>query len=220
MRRLDRGLELEPPEGRAECVGTPHERLSFGDERAVPQRGVLFVERWPRRACSGGRPRLREREQRGKAPCLRLGVEQARGEHGQPPRLVCDRLAYAFVLIEPVDCIRAVDGLEHSGQPGRQIPTRRHLERDTRVADAALRPDQALRHRCWLDREHASDAVGVEAEHDLEHERGPNRGVDSRVRAREQQFEALVGDRIGARIGTFERGGDANVQRRGGAHGC
>ena len=50
VRGLDRGLELEPSEGRAECVRAPQERLAFGDERAVPQRGVLFVEGRPRRA--------------------------------------------------------------------------------------------------------------------------------------------------------------------------
>jgi hypothetical protein len=54
VRGLDRGLELEPSEGRAECVRAPQERLAFGDERAAPQRGVLFVERRPRRNVRAG----------------------------------------------------------------------------------------------------------------------------------------------------------------------
>ena len=56
VRGLDRGLELEPSEGRAERVRAPQERLAFGDERAVPQCGVLLVERRPGRARSCGCP--------------------------------------------------------------------------------------------------------------------------------------------------------------------
>ena len=59
--------------------------------------------------------------------------------------------------------------------------------------------------------------VRVEAEHDLEHERGAHRGVDRRVRAREQQLQPLVGDRV--RVGLGERGRDVVVQWRRGAHG-
>ena len=43
------------------------------------------------------------------------------------------------------------------------------------------------------------DAFGIDAEHDLQHQRSPDAGVDRRVRADEQQLESLVGDRI--RIG-------------------
>ena len=144
------------------------------------------------------------------------GVEQSRGEHGEPPGLVGDRFAYAFALVEPVDCVGAVNGFEHGRQPSRQVRPRRYAEGDTHVANAALGPNQALCHRGGLHREHASDAIRVEAEHDLEHERSAHRGVDRRVRAGEQQLQPLVGECV--RIGLLERSREVVVQRCRGAH--
>ena len=69
-----------------------------------------------------GRPRLREGEQRGEPPCLGLRLEQARQQHGEPARLVGDRLAHAVAAgsaLEPVDRVGAVDRLEHRRQPRR-----------------------------------------------------------------------------------------------------
>ena len=70
---------------------------------------------------SGG-ARLREGEQGGEAPSLGFGVEQAGGEHGEPPCLVGDGFADSLVLVEPVDRVGAVDGFEHRGQPCGQSP--------------------------------------------------------------------------------------------------
>lgn len=99
------------------------------------------------------------------------------------------------VLVEPVDRVGAADGFEHGGQPGGQVGARRNAERDTGVADAAFGSDETLRHSGGLRGEGVGDARGVEAEHDLEHQRGAYRGIERRVSAGEQQLEPLVGDR-------------------------
>lgn len=116
-----RGFELEPPERRSECVGARQQQLAFGDQRAIPQRSVLMIE-GARRAGSCQCSCLCEREERGEAPGLGLRAEQAGGE---PPRLVGHRFVYALVLVEPVDGVGAVDGLEYSRRPwnGDRVPS-------------------------------------------------------------------------------------------------
>jgi len=76
---------------------------------------------------------------------------------------------------------------------------------------------QARCHRGGLHGEHASDAFRVEAEHDLEHERRAHRGVERRVRAREQHLQSPVGDLVRVQIGLGERGRYTVVEWRRGA---
>jgi hypothetical protein len=79
---------------------------------------VRTRSRWrPRRARSSGCSSLGKSKQSSEAPGLWLGDEEAGGERGKPPGIVGNRLAYALVLIEPIDRIRAVNGFDYGGQP-------------------------------------------------------------------------------------------------------
>ena len=81
----------------------------------------------------------------------------------------------------------------------RDLIRRRDLERDLRLADLVLRAHQPLAHRLRRNEERPRDRYRVEAEHGLQHQRRVHVGIDRRMRADEQQLQALVGKGVGIR---------------------
>ena len=73
----------------------------------------------------------------------------------------------------------------------------RHLVRDPRVADLALRADEALRHRRLGDQEGAGDLRRRQAAERAQGERDPRLRRERRVAAGEDQPQAVVGELVG-----------------------
>ena len=87
-----------------------------------------------------------------------------------------------------------VDRGENGVDSMRQLFALGNGERDAGLLNLLLGTRQALAHRCRGDEKRGGDRLAVQSEHDLQHQRRADAGFDRRMRAREQQCEALVGD--------------------------
>jgi hypothetical protein len=71
-------------------------------------------------------------------------------------------------------------------------------KRDAGAADLLLRTHEALAHRGRRCEERGRDCLRIEAEHDLQHQRCADSGLERRVSARKEQREPAIRDVGGA----------------------
>ena len=143
----------------------------------------------------GGPTRLRQAHQRSQTQCLGF-VGQQLDEHQREMKRLSGPRFDPHTRRLPVDRVRAVDRLQHSGQPLIEVGAGRQHEWDAGVADAAFGADQPLRHRGGGHRERRRDGRGVDAEHGLQHQRGAAVGDDCRVSAHQHQLQPSVGNGV------------------------
>ena len=119
----------------------------------------------------------------------------------EPDRLFgkTDSAAVRACGILPAAAVRGVDRIEHRFQALRDLVRCRDLERDLRLANLVLRAHQSLAHRLRRNEKRARDCDCIQTEHRLQHQRRVHVVIDGRMRADEQQFQALVGESVGVR---------------------
>ena len=171
--------------------------VPFGDLRAIPQRAVLVRQEHQlavgRRA--RGTPRLLQQHEGEQTD--RLGIGQELDQ--KPP--YADRLGgqvdarhraarrgrVAFVEHQ-------VDDAQHRIEALRQLVGFRHLVGNARVADLALRADDALGERRRAGEERLGDLLGRQAAHLAQRQRDLRVDRERRVTAREDEAQAIVLD--------------------------
>jgi hypothetical protein len=94
----------------------------------------------------------------------------------------------------PAAAIGGVDRRQHCIEARSQLVALGDSEGDGVATDSGLSPYQALAHRRRRDQKGRSDALGVQAQHGLQHQRGARRRLDLRVAASKHQPQPLVGD--------------------------
>jgi hypothetical protein len=121
---------------------------------------------------------------------LRL-VGHQRGQHApEPGRLGGEVDAPAVALVED-----QVHDRQHGGQPLGQDLVGRDREGDPRLADLDLGPRQAALHRLRRDEERVGDLLGRQAAERAQRQRDLRLGRQRGMAAREDELQALVGDR-------------------------
>ncbi len=197
MRRLHRRLELIAAD-RAHAARPHQQRLGVLDHPRIPRRRVLIGERHvvAARAAPRAAPGLRMQHQRQQAERLGL-LRQQRGDEPAEPNAFGGEVAAAAVGaggIRPAFREHGIDRFEHGIEPLAELGALGHAERNAGLLDLLLRAHQPLAHRGRRKQERRADRRGVEAEHGLQDQRRPDRGIDRGVGASEHQRQALVGN--------------------------
>ncbi len=125
---------------------------------------------------------------------LRLVVQDGREDAAEAQRLV------AQIGPHPVVAARGrvalvedeIDDLEDRGQPRRQVPAARHLERHARLGQRPFRADDALRDGGLGHEKRARDFVGREPAEQAQRERRARFGRQYRVARHQDQPQQVV----------------------------
>ena len=148
----------------------------------------------PRSSTRLGAPGGVEAHQGEERTCLGLAGEELGEELGQPEGLVRqigpDQLhadGRGVTLVED-----QVEHLEHRGEPRAEVRATRHLERHSRLAERALRPDHPLGDGGLGGEERASDLLGGEPAHHAEGQRHPGFLRENRMTGGEEQAQHVV----------------------------
>ncbi len=197
MRRLQRGFELIAPD-RFELACLIQQPLGLFDHLRVPLRWILLSERHVLASgvAPGGSSCFGVQHQREQTQSFCFLRQQLDDESCEKDRFVgqvaTNRVGTARV--GPPFREARIDRLQYGVESMRQLFALGNRERNPCLLDLLLRPRQALAHGGGGDEERGGDRLAIQAEHDLQHQRRANPGFDRRVRAREQQCEALIGD--------------------------
>jgi hypothetical protein len=114
-------------------------------------------------------------------------AERIFAERGPHPVVAWRRVA----LVE-----HEVEDFEHRGETGGELGPAGHLERDARLGESLLGPDDSLGDGRLRDEERARDLGGLEAPDQPERERNARLGRENRVTGREHEAEEVVADVI------------------------
>ena len=178
--------------------GIGQKTFGFDDEVAIPQAAVLMFQGHegpsgiPARGAASGAI-----EHEGEKP-LRFGFlwQERDEEAGKPDRLARQGIG-GVGGVEPVPALGegGVNGIKHLGQTFGQIGGFGQGKAQTRVANAGLGADKALRHGGGFGEEGAGDARRIKAEDGLQHQGRAGRRVDGGMGADKHEAKAFVGER-------------------------
>ena len=193
--RGDRGVQLV----RAGAAGLERpfqQGGALGNLGRVPSAAVLVAEQdeLTRVAGSGLPARVGEQQQRQQARDLRLVRHERRERAGEPDRLLTQRASHQVGAIRCQVTLGEdqVDGPEHRRQASRQVFTARRFQPYSGLADLALGPDQALRHRRLRDDEGGGDLRRGQAAHAAQGQRDTRLRIERGMAAHEDERELLV----------------------------
>ena len=215
MARRDGRLDLERA-GPAAAQRPFQDDGALRDLGLVPERAVLLVQgdQVAVRADPGRAARIVQQHQREHAVRLGLVWHQHRQHPGQADRLP----GQPGLLRLPVPLIEEqVQDVEHGGKAFGQQVRRRHAERDARVRDLLLGPEQALAHGRFRHEERAGDLRGAQAGQAPQRQRHLGIEVQRGMAAGEHELQALIRDLAVARVGRhrFHRGHLPQLRRLG-----
>ena len=178
----------------AQSLGLGGSREAGLDPAPVPERAVLVGQKHDLAAAPPGvAARVVQQHQGEEAVNLGLVGHELRQRDPEPDRLPGQVGAPVVALVED-----QIDDREDARQPVRQQMVGGHAERNPRLLDLPLGPNEPLGHRRLGHEEGPRDLVGLKPAERPERERNLRIQVQRRMRAGEDQLEALVGE---ARVG-------------------
>ena len=196
MARGDRGLQLVRPR-LAGPQGLGEQLLTLGDLRPVPARAVLVgqQDQVARRADPAAAARVGQQQQR-QQPChLGLARHQRGQRAGQPDRLVAqiapDQGVAGRRFVARGE--HQVHDAQHAADPPGPLVGRGEGQRDARLPDLAFRADQPLGHGRLGDQERGRDLRGGQPADRPQRQRHPDRGVQGRVAAGQDEPQLVIG---------------------------